>query len=150
MLLFIMSTTRKNIYWNLGLVLISLMTIGLYVDFRIFDDIDVQLHDTYFVTNSLHAIFLLSGLLITFRYFYLLVDVLTTKNRIFALIASFVFGITLILIISITVMTIAVNNILSQIDLASILTLTIELALITYFGLLEIVSVKRTFRLIRE
>ena len=40
---------NKEIYWSVGTFLTTILVTGLIFDFNYFDEVDVQLHDTYIV-----------------------------------------------------------------------------------------------------
>ena len=138
--------TKVDLYWNLGFLVLSIVIVGLVVDFRLVGSVDVQLHDTYFVITPLQAIIRLAGILILFRYFFILIDQVLLKNRIIALLTSIIFGIVLVILISITGMTL--TNWPPPQAPAFLLTILAEFALIIYFGLLEFKSLRKTFWLL--
>lgn len=137
-----------DLYWNLGLVILSIMMIGLITDFQLFGSADSQLHDTYFVISPLQAIFRLSCILISLRYGCLLVDHIMLKNKILALLASIIFAIILIILISITGMTLTERPF--QLSMDFLLSVLAKFALIIYFGILEYKSLRQTFKLLEQ
>jgi len=80
---------NKQWMWLAGFFPVSIFIIGLMTDFT-FRDLEIQLHDTYFVFNSIKAIIYLTLSLWTVRNMYLLVEVMTTKYQILAIFVSFI------------------------------------------------------------
>lgn len=75
--------------WWAGFGLISMLVVGIISEFR-FGALDIRMHDTYFVIHSIRAIFYLTAILGTIRNLYFLVDLLTSRYKIMALLISII------------------------------------------------------------
>jgi hypothetical protein len=79
----------KEWKWLIACGLISILIIGLMTDFK-FNDRDVQIFDTYYVVNPLRIFIFLTLILWTTKNFYMLVNLMTGRYRVIALIVSIV------------------------------------------------------------
>lgn len=84
---------------------ISVFIIGSLTDFK-FKDLQIQIHDTYFDVDPIHAIYIMTLTLWTIKNFYLLVEVMTHKYRIIAVFVSIInplIGLFMLMLIYISV-----------------------------------------------
>ena len=81
--------TKTELIWWIGFGLLSTLIIGIVTGFE-FGSIDVQLHDTYYVFGSFDAIKLMTLITGIGRYCYLLIDIITERYTILALLISII------------------------------------------------------------
>jgi hypothetical protein len=79
---------RELFYWVV-FALLSALIIGIITGFK-FGELDIQMHDTYYVFSSFNGIKSLTLFLGTGRYFYLLLDIITEKYKIITLFLSII------------------------------------------------------------
>lgn len=77
---------RQPIWWT-AFGLLSTIIIGAITGFK-FSTLDVHVYDTYYVFDSIYGVVLLTLIFGTGRYFYLLMDLLSDRYKIFALLFS--------------------------------------------------------------
>jgi hypothetical protein len=78
---------KKEWKWLVAFALISLGVIGFMTQFR-FKDLEIQRYDTYYVINAFRAIFYMTLILWTSKNLYLLVDLMTTRYTVVAIVVS--------------------------------------------------------------
>jgi hypothetical protein len=79
---------RELFYWVV-FALLSALIIGVITGFK-FGELDIQMHDTYYVFSSFNGVKSLTLFLGTGRYFYLLLDIITEKYKIITLFLSII------------------------------------------------------------
>jgi hypothetical protein len=92
---------KEQLIWWAGFGILSAIVIGIVTGFK-FNELDIQLHDTYFVLQSRDAIVLLTLAFGFGRYFYLLADLISSRFKILALIMSIINAIVGLFVIIIT------------------------------------------------
>lgn len=75
--------------WLTAFGLTSLMAISLATDFT-FRDLEIQKHDTYFVISAFNAIIFLTLILWSLKNLYLLVDLITDRYQILAILVAII------------------------------------------------------------
>jgi hypothetical protein len=84
---------KRDLIWWAAFGLLSTLIIGAVTSFK-FSKLDIQLHDTYYVFESIDGIKYLTLIFGLSRYIYLLTDIMTDKYKILALIISIINVIT--------------------------------------------------------
>src|SRR5690349_14677115 len=75
--------------WLAAFALMSTLVIGLMTDFK-FGDLEIQLYDTYYVFDAVRALLFLTIMFWTIKNLYMLVDLMTGRYVVMALIVSIV------------------------------------------------------------
>lgn len=90
----VMGNTNKNQMkkeWKPLVIsgLISVLTIGLMTSFK-YNDVDIQLHDRYFIIDAVRGCIYLTAIIFTLRNIYLLLDFITGRYMILAVFVAIV------------------------------------------------------------
>lgn len=80
---------RREWIWWIIFGVVGILAVGLMTDFQ-FDKLEIQQHDTYYVLDSLIAIFFIAVILGTIRCSLLIVDLITDRYKILAILISIV------------------------------------------------------------
>ena len=96
---------KKELIWWTAFGLLSTLIIGTVTSFK-FSRLDIQVYDTYYVFESIDGIKLLTIIFGLGRYSYLLIDIITDKYKILALIISILNAITGLFIVIMTYLSI--------------------------------------------
>ena len=80
---------RTDLIWLGACTLVSILIIGFMTDFG-FKQLDIQLYDTYYVFNPFSAIVYTSLILYTTKNIYLVFDLMTSRYKVLALLASII------------------------------------------------------------
>ena len=80
---------KNEFKWLTAFAMISILIIGLATNFK-FQDLEIQLYDTYYVFEPVRAFIFLTIMLWTIKNLYMLVDLMTGRYAVIALIVSIV------------------------------------------------------------
>lgn len=92
---------KREVIWWIGFFIVAVIAIGQMTAFK-FQDIDIQLHDTYYVVPSWAGIVIVLTVLGLLRGLTNLMDRLSNRSRLLAILISIInglFGLVLIVLI---------------------------------------------------
>ena len=140
--------------WWAGFGLINVFIVGVISEFR-FDAVAIRMHDTYFSIHAVRAIFYLTALLVIIRNLYSLVDLLTSRYKIMALLISIINPIVTLFTIIILYLDIqgmaAFREIRPGTNLSAQLIVPIILAGVIGFEILiEFITLRKAWRLLKK
>lgn len=69
--------------------LISLLTTGLMTSFK-YNDVEIQMHDSYFIIGAVRACIYLTVILFTIRNLYVVIDMMTDRYKILAVFVAII------------------------------------------------------------
>lgn len=98
-----MMNWETELKWAGGFLFVTVVLVGLITEFR-FNSIELQLHDRYFVFGAAGTIFRLTFTLYTIKNLYQLVDIITLKYRVLALLFAIVNPIAGLVLLVFTIM----------------------------------------------
>lgn len=96
---------KTELKWLAAFALVSAFIIGVMTDFT-FRNMDMQMHDTYFVIDPVNGSIFLTFTLWTIKNLYLLVDLMTDRYKIIGVFVSIINPLIALLILIMTYWTI--------------------------------------------
>ena len=85
---------RRELFWIAASITTGILIVTIATSFQ-FNSIEIQLHDTYIILGSAHAIIFVSVILLAGQYLYRLNLFLIVRSRSFAVILVFVIPVAL-------------------------------------------------------
>lgn len=92
---------KTELKWLTVFALVSVCIIGVMTDFT-YRNLEIQMHDTYFVVDPLKGFIFLTFTLWTIKNLYLLVDLMTDRYKIIAVLVSIINPLIALLILILT------------------------------------------------